>query len=226
MVRFVLTLGLGVFFFTIFSQNNNGTFYTNYTTDQGLPSTETYAVVQDKEGYLWFATDNGVCRFNGFEFKQFGPLQGLEDPVVFYIEVAEDGKVWFCSMSGKLFYYEKGAIFPYKHNKTISEFRKNSSFPNSFHIKKNTIYIGLRTLGILKINEGGNYQVIRKDAQRGAVFLEVGSSILSTSFQNAAFDKSIESIFIQKNEQEFYIEKPISKKSGIFIAKWLFMLYF
>ena len=73
MLRFTLLLLFNCIFFTVFAQKSSS-FYTNYTTDQGLPSTETYAVSQDKEGYLWFATDNGVCRFNGFEFKQFGPL--------------------------------------------------------------------------------------------------------------------------------------------------------
>lgn len=31
--------------------------FLNYTMDDGLPSNETYSMVQDDEGYLWISTD-------------------------------------------------------------------------------------------------------------------------------------------------------------------------
>ena len=213
MLRFTLLLLFNCIFFTVFAQKSSS-FYTNYTTDQGLPSTETYAVSQDKEGYLWFATDNGVCRFNGFEFKQFGPLQGLEDPVVFYIEIAEDGKVWFCSMSGKLFYYEKGEIFPYKHNKIISEFRQKNGLPSCFNITQNEVYIGLNGLGILKIADNGTYRITRKNEGQGLIFLDLGRKILNSNYQNATIKTRKSNISIIQNKQEFYFEKNIDKKGS------------
>ena len=32
-----------------------------------LPTNEVQKVYQDKDGFMWFATRNGLCRYNGYE---------------------------------------------------------------------------------------------------------------------------------------------------------------
>lgn len=54
----------------------------HYTTTDGLPSNETYSITQDHKGYLWIATDRGLVRFNGSQFKTYGYEQGLRSTVV------------------------------------------------------------------------------------------------------------------------------------------------
>ena len=34
--------------------------FRHYTTADGLPSSEVYEVIQDRNGYMWFATDRGA----------------------------------------------------------------------------------------------------------------------------------------------------------------------
>jgi ligand-binding sensor domain-containing protein len=41
------------------------------TLEDGLPSRLVNATVQDKAGFIWFATANGLCRFDGKDFKTF-----------------------------------------------------------------------------------------------------------------------------------------------------------
>ena len=41
------------------------------TMNSGLPSNAVRGVVQDKYGYIWFATDNGLCRYDGYHVKKF-----------------------------------------------------------------------------------------------------------------------------------------------------------
>ena len=36
----------------------------NYTVDDGLSSNHVYGIVQDSIGFIWFGTDNGLCRFD------------------------------------------------------------------------------------------------------------------------------------------------------------------
>ena len=38
-------------------------------TDEGLPGPTVYAMLQDSVGYLWFATNQGLCRYDGSGFK-------------------------------------------------------------------------------------------------------------------------------------------------------------
>lgn len=98
----------------------------NYTVSDGLPSTETYDVFQDSKGFLWFAGDNGVCRYDGSEIEVFHVKDGLTDPVVFGFSEDHKGRVWFRTYSGKICYYQDGRIIPYAYNdilKSLCEYR-------------------------------------------------------------------------------------------------------
>ncbi|MFZ6011128.1 MAG: two-component regulator propeller domain-containing protein [Bacteroidota bacterium] len=81
-----------------------------------MPSSEVYDVFQDKRGFIWFATDNGVVRFDGHEMTVFRTPDGLEDPVVFGIQEDYKGRIWFRTFSGKLFYFENEKITAYRYN--------------------------------------------------------------------------------------------------------------
>ena len=61
------------------------TIIKHYTTENGLNSNTAYASLSDVEGYLWFATDKGVSRFDGTTFTHFTTDDGLTDNEVFKI---------------------------------------------------------------------------------------------------------------------------------------------
>ena len=44
---------------------------TYYDEEDGLPHGHVTQLLQDKQGFLWFATWNGLCRFDGYEFQNF-----------------------------------------------------------------------------------------------------------------------------------------------------------
>ncbi len=45
--------------------------FQRINTDDGLSKDNVYAVTQDALGFMWFATDFGLNRFDGYEFKQY-----------------------------------------------------------------------------------------------------------------------------------------------------------
>lgn len=51
--------------------------YKQYTSDDGLGHDLTYDLIQDHNGYIWIGTDNGLSRFNGTTFKNYGFQKGL-----------------------------------------------------------------------------------------------------------------------------------------------------
>jgi signal transduction histidine kinase/ligand-binding sensor domain-containing protein len=96
----------------------------NYSIKEGLPSNEVYDVFQDKEGFIWFATDNGVVRFDGEEMKNYHTKDGLSDPVIFGFHEDPSGKLWFRSFSGKICYYDyvTKQLIQYKYNDVLQKF--------------------------------------------------------------------------------------------------------
>lgn len=46
-------------------------YFSNLTIERGLPSNVTNSIVQDKHGFIWIGTQEGLCRYDGFEMMTF-----------------------------------------------------------------------------------------------------------------------------------------------------------
>lgn len=129
--------------------------FKHYTVEDGLPSSEVYQVKQDSKGYIWFATGNGVSRFNGYEFENFSISDGLPDNTVFEIYEDKFERIWFVPISCKLSYYYKGKIYKFQYNEQLQKVLLNS-VKTSFCVDDNgTIFLGLHGQGVLEINKNG-----------------------------------------------------------------------
>lgn len=84
--------------------------YNNYTLSEGLMSQTVYCAMQGNDGYVWFGTDAGVSRFDGFKFENFTTDDGLCDNEVLRINQDSKGRIWFLSLSGCLAYFYDGQI--------------------------------------------------------------------------------------------------------------------
>lgn len=82
--------------------------YQHFGVDEGLPSSEVYDIYQDKQGYIWFATDKGLSRYNGYEFENFTTQNGLPDNTILDFHPQMNGQIWcYGYHSKKLFYFEE-----------------------------------------------------------------------------------------------------------------------
>ena len=79
----------------------DGRFLTFFTTDDGLPDDRFYAILEDRQGHLWFGTnDRGVSRYDGRRFINFTTDDGLPDDNM--LDLLEDrrGHLWFGTEGG------------------------------------------------------------------------------------------------------------------------------
>lgn len=51
-------------------------FFEHYGPEDGLPQHTIMSIVQDKKGFMWFSTWNGLCRFDGYNFYTYRIQQG------------------------------------------------------------------------------------------------------------------------------------------------------
>ncbi len=84
--------------------------HLNFSTTEGLPSSEVYETFQDTKGHIWILTGNGLARFNGYEMEVFSTQNGLPSNTVFRVIEDEYGKVWFLTEGNLLCYYDEGKI--------------------------------------------------------------------------------------------------------------------
>jgi ligand-binding sensor domain-containing protein/anti-sigma regulatory factor (Ser/Thr protein kinase) len=67
-----------------------------WQAQQGLPSAPIYSISQDREGYIWLGTAQGIVRFDGIRFSQVPALvqHPLADPWVLTLAPDSSGNMW------------------------------------------------------------------------------------------------------------------------------------
>lgn len=75
-------------------------YFKYYTINEGFPHAQVWDILQDRNGYIWFATAGGVAKYNGIEFTVYTKDDGLISNVVRNIFQDEDGKLWLCTEDG------------------------------------------------------------------------------------------------------------------------------
>jgi signal transduction histidine kinase/CheY-like chemotaxis protein/ligand-binding sensor domain-containing protein len=83
-----------------------------WTTSNGLPNDSIRAIAQTADGYLWFATTDGLARFDGVDFTVFSesntPL--LKQTTITNMQAAPDGSLWVGTGSNGLLRYRNGGF--------------------------------------------------------------------------------------------------------------------
>ncbi len=74
----------------------------NYNVQEGLIQSQVFDIVQDQDGFLWFATAGGISRFDGHEFLNFTRRQGLPENYTTAALIDQHGNLWFAHLKGKL----------------------------------------------------------------------------------------------------------------------------
>ena len=152
--------------------------FKNYTVADGLPSSEVYQVIQDKKGYMWFATDRGVVKYDGYKFKNFTTQDGLTDNVVFQLYEDYKERIWMLPMNGQLCYHLNDSIISYPYNDKI--INGVTHYFQSLHVdQQDNLYIGTTGYGLLKISPKGNIQKIDSEVY-GYNFIQVENQVLGS----------------------------------------------
>jgi ligand-binding sensor domain-containing protein/two-component sensor histidine kinase len=72
----------------------------HYDVGDGLASSHITCIFQDPKGYLWFGTWDGLSRFDGYQFVNYGSQDGLPHGVVSSIAQDPSGHLWVATNSG------------------------------------------------------------------------------------------------------------------------------
>ncbi len=119
MKPFFLRILFFLFCFGSFSLSAQVSSFRNYTVTNGLASSEVYQVMQDSKGYMWFATDKGVSRFDGYQFHTYTTANGLADNTVFECIEDKKNRIWFRSFSGRISYFFHDSVYQLPINETL-----------------------------------------------------------------------------------------------------------
>lgn len=85
--------------------------FTHYSQENGLSENSVMDMVQDHDGMIWFATWDGINRFNGYDFKVYKARKENEmrwsSNRVDHLQVDKQGDVWCITYDGRVFRFDK-----------------------------------------------------------------------------------------------------------------------
>lgn len=137
--------------------------FQHYTIEQGLPQNMVDCILQDSKGFMWFGTWNGLCRFDGYTFKdyrqQHGENSAISDNFIYAICEDYNQNLWIGTNTGLYLYlYNEDRFVHFKHDSSlisrIGRVNAISTFQDS------NIYVG-GAIGLLKLKLDKNSDIIR-----------------------------------------------------------------
>lgn len=119
-----------------------------YGPEDGLYDNFIYTVTQDKNGYLWLGTGEGVIRFDGFNFVSDFPGDTLPKSPARRSYIDSEDKLWFGFDNGQI------AVLNGNEFKLFNLFSDNVSAITAFAEDKNgNILVATQAKGIIRISK-------------------------------------------------------------------------
>jgi ligand-binding sensor domain-containing protein len=114
-VRYFLT-AIFIFLFSVNYGQPRDLRFKHITVEDGLSQNWVKAIIQDRYGFMWFGTGgNGICRFDGYEFKAYknepGNVNTLVSNSINALYERVNGQLWVATAKGISIYNRDKDIF-------------------------------------------------------------------------------------------------------------------
>lgn len=99
---------VGIALLASFTSFSSAQRYSFREYKQGLVNLNVTSLAQDRVGYLWVGTQNGLYRYDGSQFQRYGADEGIPDRIIDYIFMGLDGTLWVGTTAGVYFERKDG----------------------------------------------------------------------------------------------------------------------
>lgn len=178
--------------------------FKNITSEDGLSQGTVETIIQDDQGYIWLGTNDGLCRYNGYEFKIYKHDEELENSITnnYIVDIKQDnsGNIWGGTAIGLSKIDTKTDLIT---NYNMNDEEKSLSHYNIGDIlitKSGDVLVGTSDgLNIYNEKKDEFYRIFNKDSDLSSQFIR---SLAEDENQNiwVATNNGIDKIDIKNNK--------------------------
>lgn len=192
--------------------------------EQGLIPGNVNDIVQDSVGFIWMATENGLCRFDGYDFvyykNQDNDSTSLSYNHVFSLLLDKNGIIWVGTLGGGLnkFDSKTGKFKRYMFDSKNSNSLSNNNVFKVYRDSKNRIWVSTLGGGLNlfdPIKETFKHFVHTND--ESSISSNMASAIYEDKFHNfwvGTFDAGL-NLFDEKNNKFIHFHPEEKNKFSI-----------
>ena len=178
--------------------------FKNITSEDGLSQGTVETIIQDDQGYIWLGINDGLCRYNGYEFKIYKHDEELENSITnnYIVDIKQDnsGNIWVGTANGLSKIDTKTDLIT---NYNMNDEEKSLSHYNIGDIlitKSGDVLVGTSDgLNIYNEKKDEFYRIFNKDSDLSSQFIR---SLAEDENQNiwVATNNGIDKIDIKNNK--------------------------
>jgi DNA-binding NtrC family response regulator/ligand-binding sensor domain-containing protein len=135
-----------------------GYIFTRTSIEHGLSESIVNAIIQDKQGFLWFGTQDGLNKFDGYGFKVYkaqpGDTTSLSTNYIITLYLDHSGLIWIGTAGGGLNKFDPATeqFTCYRHNPKDSSSISNDWIVTICENQQGNLWIGTAGGGLNLFN--------------------------------------------------------------------------
>lgn len=144
---------------SVYSQNSgyNNLTFERLSIEHGLSQITVHSILQDSKGFLWFGTEDGLNRFDGYDFTVYQydsqDSASISDNFIWSLFEDSDNNIWIGTNSGGLnkYNYTTNTFQQYLDTFSKQGFSEVNNIRVIFEDTKKNIWIGSENRGLYRI---------------------------------------------------------------------------
>lgn len=160
--------------------------FTHYQVESGLSNNTVLCSIQDKHGFMWFGTKDGLNRFDGYSFKTFrnepGNTASIGNNIIYCLSIDHHGNLWVGTDRGVYRYNDYNESFSFLPEGSQSDIRdiKEDGIGNIWFITGNRLN---------RYNPETQKNVTYNDPRLVAVSLAIADGVLWVATTNHVIER-------------------------------------
>jgi len=143
----------------VYAQNNF--YFDQLTTRNGLSSNTVNTVIQDSKGFLWFGTETGLNRYDGYRFKIYqnnrNDSNSLSNNYIWSLCEDAEGNIWIATDGGGLnkLNPQTESFTRFQHNENDSSSLSTDIVQTVYYDRKGNLWVGTWDGGVNLLQKNG-----------------------------------------------------------------------
>lgn len=155
--------------------------FEQLSLEQGLPQSTVNAIMQDRTGFLWFGTQDGLCRYDGYTFIVYRKTGGRATSIAdnFIQALAEDGAgaLWVGTQNGGLHRFNPRTeqFTAFRHDSVRASSLPDDNITALCHAndQKSLLWVGTQNGGLALLSvENGSCRRYQHNSQQSGSLLD------------------------------------------------------